>query len=67
MMDSSQRNSEKKREVQYSMLIADIVSDIQDIENLRRIYIYAEALLSKEHSVVLSVNSAKEADGILKT
>lgn len=67
MMDSSQRNSEKKREVQYSMLIADVVSDIRDVENLRRIYIYAEALLSKEHDVVLSVNSPKETDGILKT
>lgn len=48
MGDLFQKKTKKKRDFQYSLLILDVVSQIKNIENLKRVYRYAEALLTSE-------------------
>lgn len=68
MSNLSQKITEKKREDQYSMLIADIVTNIKNTDNLRRIYKYAEALLSEEErNLALTVKLPQEFSGILES
>lgn len=68
MSNLSQKITEKKREDQYSMLIVDIVSNIKNTDNLRRIYKYSEALLSEEErDSALAVKLPQEFSGILES